>query len=334
VPLPRRLGLVDPRVFATRRGAARLGPPRALAEGMGILDALLGRLGYVKLSRYGLERSAEGRIATAGRQVFDDGNGGLIVGWRMDDPAPTVLEPLDVLARGAAGKPRDIKLGPATGKRRLTTRTPTLNGNEEEEWEWQLALARARADAEDVEVEADDVEPVAAVAARGLPQLVEIGTSQPVGVATLTPARGAHTLDDALVPSPPVLPSRGERLRVVAPPVSVFDEGTVPIDRARMARSSASPPRVTPHVMSAPRRPRTPKLVPAQEPDPRAAPMPEPDDITKVRIAPARAVPRPAELAAAAAEADAAPPTSSRFDSEITKTTLKKAPRRFSARLR
>ncbi|MCB9573299.1 MAG: hypothetical protein H6709_14555, partial [Kofleriaceae bacterium] len=65
---------------------------------MSILDALLARLGYVKLGRYGLALTPEGRIVTLRGLVLDDGYGTHVVGWRDQDLAPADLHAMVMTA--------------------------------------------------------------------------------------------------------------------------------------------------------------------------------------------------------------------------------------------
>lgn len=54
---------------------------------MSAIQALLQRWGFVKLSRYGLELTSDGRILSTRSAVLDDGTGGPIVGWHDGDVA-------------------------------------------------------------------------------------------------------------------------------------------------------------------------------------------------------------------------------------------------------
>jgi hypothetical protein len=51
---------------------------------MASLQGLLQRWGFVKLRRYGLELTRDGRIVST-RPVLDDGTGSRVVGWRDGD---------------------------------------------------------------------------------------------------------------------------------------------------------------------------------------------------------------------------------------------------------
>ncbi len=59
---------------------------------MSALDKLMTRLGYVKLGRFGLSLTAEGRILSMRPAALDDGFGGRIVGWEDGDLAAMELE--------------------------------------------------------------------------------------------------------------------------------------------------------------------------------------------------------------------------------------------------
>src|SRR5215207_3090812 len=59
---------------------------------MPAFDALLKRFGFVKLTRYGLVLTPEGRIMSLRPAVLDDGLGGRIVGWADGDLAAMELQ--------------------------------------------------------------------------------------------------------------------------------------------------------------------------------------------------------------------------------------------------
>ena len=59
---------------------------------MGAIQNLLGKLGYVKLDRYGLLLTPDGRVLSQRPAVLDDGLGGRIVGWEDGDLAAMELE--------------------------------------------------------------------------------------------------------------------------------------------------------------------------------------------------------------------------------------------------
>jgi hypothetical protein len=85
-----------------------IGAAAAWLGGMTLLDSLLSRLGYAKLSKFGLALAPSGRVRSVHRTLHDDGGGGPIVGWSPDDneaaqlpvwssqpalPAPAAIEP-------------------------------------------------------------------------------------------------------------------------------------------------------------------------------------------------------------------------------------------------
>ena len=59
---------------------------------MGAIHNLLERLGYVKLGRYGLLLTPDGRILSQRPAILDDGGGNKIVGWQESDLAAMELE--------------------------------------------------------------------------------------------------------------------------------------------------------------------------------------------------------------------------------------------------
>jgi hypothetical protein len=59
---------------------------------MPAIESVLQRLGYVKLDRFGLVLTPEGRIMSLRPAVLDDGLGGKIVGWQEGDLAAMELE--------------------------------------------------------------------------------------------------------------------------------------------------------------------------------------------------------------------------------------------------
>ncbi|MBC7973836.1 MAG: hypothetical protein H7138_02540, partial [Myxococcales bacterium] len=58
---------------------------------MGAIQHLLQRLGFVKLGRFGLELTPDGRILSTRPAVLTDGAGGRIVGWEDQDLAAAEL---------------------------------------------------------------------------------------------------------------------------------------------------------------------------------------------------------------------------------------------------
>jgi len=77
---------------------------------MASLDKMMERLGYVKLERFGLALTADGRVMSLRPTVLDDGVGNKIVGWEDGDLAAMELEPWEA-SRSTAAPPRMLALG-------------------------------------------------------------------------------------------------------------------------------------------------------------------------------------------------------------------------------
>jgi len=148
---------------------------------MSAIDSVMKRLGFVKLDRYGLVLTPEGRIMSLRPAVLDDGLGGRIVGWQADDLAAMELQkweparpaPNAAAATRVAGSPP----GPIVFPRATAPVPPPVTAPvpvpvpvvamavnavvapapiaeaagvaagpqvEEDDWEWEIALARAR----------------------------------------------------------------------------------------------------------------------------------------------------------------------------------------------
>lgn len=135
---------------------------------MTLVDRLLKRLGLVKLSRFGLVLTAEGRIMSlrpARSAVLDDGFGGRIVGWHDSDLAAMELEqvPLAPAPQRAVAPAVAISLPPVPpppvpkAPPVVAVAAPVVAVAEEmdeDDWEWHIALARARAVAEEADQKA------------------------------------------------------------------------------------------------------------------------------------------------------------------------------------
>jgi hypothetical protein len=80
---------------------------------MGAIHNLLERFGYVKLGRYGLLLTPDGRILSQRPAVLDDGLGSKIVGWQDDDLAAMELEKWEP-PRPARKKATAIRVAAAT----------------------------------------------------------------------------------------------------------------------------------------------------------------------------------------------------------------------------
>jgi hypothetical protein len=146
---------------------------------MPAIDSLMKRLGYVKLSSYGLVLTPEGRVLSMRPAALDDGLGGRIVGWREGDLAAMELEkweparpaPKAAVATRVAVAPRppvptmvvrETSLPPTVAQvpsmRPAPVAVPVKVAPEpvveEDDWEWTIAIARARAAADEVELAA------------------------------------------------------------------------------------------------------------------------------------------------------------------------------------
>jgi hypothetical protein len=152
---------------------------------MGAIHRLLERLGLVKLDRYGLLLTPDGRIMASRPAILDDGLGGRIVGWLDEDLAAMELEkweraqparkpasvarvappvaPMTAPARppvpqapmvAPAGKLPGIATAPVAAPvapAMVPAPRPPPEPPEDEDWEWTIAMARARAAADDTE---------------------------------------------------------------------------------------------------------------------------------------------------------------------------------------
>lgn len=140
---------------------------------MPAIENVMKRLGFVKLSKYGLILTPEGRIMTLRPEVLDDGQGGKIVGWRDRDLAAAELARYEapavtraVAIPVAITPPKAFRVSPPIPTTPVLPPLPRapipvpppvvamnvapLAEPEEDEWEWEIALARARAVTEEV----------------------------------------------------------------------------------------------------------------------------------------------------------------------------------------
>lgn len=138
---------------------------------MPAIQTLMKRLGFVKLSQYGLVLTPEGRIMSLRPAILDDGLGGKIVGWPDNDLAAMELqqwEPARPAAREAVAtrvavpppplplpRPAPAPVAPAPVVVAPAVAQPEQT--DEDEWEWEIALARARVAAEEAEAAAASV---------------------------------------------------------------------------------------------------------------------------------------------------------------------------------
>lgn len=208
---------------------------------MGAIQNLLGKLGYVKLDRYGLLLTPDGRVLSQRPAVLDDGLGGRIVGWEDGDlaameleqweparpakkratarrvavaMAPTIPAPArpavplaaKVVAPAAAVVAPAAAVVAAPAPAPAVVAPPTSAraveaADEPEDDDWEWVIAIARARAA-----ADDVETAAAA-----PKFIPVQT-QPMAVvakpAAAMPVPAKHAV--AAKPVPPPLPPPGE----------------------------------------------------------------------------------------------------------------------------
>jgi hypothetical protein len=190
---------------------------------MRAIDSLMKKLGLVKLDRYGLALTPEGRVMSMRPAVLDDGFGGRIVGWEDGDLAAAELEAWPAAARPRpAAPPPPVRTAPlAVAAPPMVARpaAPVVAGErEEDDWEWTIAIARARAAAEDTE-------------------------------QALTPPPATPTARSASARTTPIV-NRGRAASATATPVSsrAASASATPVS-SRAASASATP--VSSHVASA-----------------------------------------------------------------------------------
>ncbi|MBL0216107.1 MAG: hypothetical protein IPQ07_19770 [Myxococcales bacterium] len=152
------------------------------------------KLGYVKLSSYGLVLTPEGRVLSMRPAALDDGLGHRIVGWQDGDLAAMELDkweparpaPKAAVATRVAASPPQLPTRPFSAAPSaipgmvvretslpitvaqvptikqpapapMTARAPIVAPEpvvEEDDWEWTIAIARARAAADEAELAA------------------------------------------------------------------------------------------------------------------------------------------------------------------------------------
>ena len=216
---------------------------------MAAIQDLLERLGFVKLNRYGLVLTPEGRILSMRPAVMDDGMGGRIVGWRDTDlvaaemgqweaakPVPVTRvasapPPLPTVARPIAPPPppRITAAAPIVPVMPVMAVAPKAE-EPEDDWEWTIALARARAAAEEVAVAAA---PLVTPPARRTRQ------------DTVPPAPVMRTQPMAVVAAPrPELPRAAQ---IVALPRAASPRTIIPVPKLVTMKA---PPRFEPVVRS------------------------------------------------------------------------------------
>lgn len=129
-------------------------------------QGLLQRWGFVKLRRYGLELTPDGRILSTRPAVLDDGTGNPIVGWRDGDVSiwkfsswraeatAEATEGAPVASPVAMPQPAAPPVAPAPARPSAAVMAADVAGEptlDEDDWEWTIALARARASVDEAE---------------------------------------------------------------------------------------------------------------------------------------------------------------------------------------
>lgn len=126
-------------------------------QSMPAIHHLMKRFGFVRLDRYGLVLTPEGRIMSLRPAVLDDGLGGKIVGWQEGDLATMELEPWEpyrpAAQRAVASRVAITMLPTPIPAAPVAVAVPVAPEPvvDEDEWEWEIALARARVAADEVQ---------------------------------------------------------------------------------------------------------------------------------------------------------------------------------------
>ena len=168
---------------------------------MPAIQHLLQRLGFVKLDRFGLELTAEGRILSKRPTVLDDGGGTPVVGWQDGDFAVSELRTWQPIVKSltlpAAPRTRAAMIPPVISATSEAPAAPSARvmavavaGEpvvDEDDWEWTIALARARASGEATQpvprtrVASSRTRPIAVVAMKDPASSSEWPKTAPIG---------------------------------------------------------------------------------------------------------------------------------------------------------
>jgi hypothetical protein len=176
---------------------------------MPAITHLMKRLGFVKLDRYGLVLTPEGRIMSLRPTVLDDGLGGKVVGWQEGDLAAMELdawEPFRPASQRAVASRVAITMLPAPVSVPVPARAPVAVAPEpvveEDEWEWEIALARARVAADEVQTTVAALTPRRTTptpppipATRTLPMPVVTMTAEPMSSGQWPKTEPVGTID-------------------------------------------------------------------------------------------------------------------------------------------
>lgn len=213
------------------------------------LESLMKRLGFVRLARYGLVLTPEGRIMSLRPVILDDGLGGRIVGWPDHDLAAMELqkwEPVRPAPQTAVATRLAVPASPANPD------VAQPADSDEDEWEWEIALARARAAAEEVEQAA-----ASARAPRARPNTIP----PPLTVVQIPPRRPTEPIatiefEDRTQPSSEIVKVARIAPRPVLPPVPPPTVIPIPKLPSIKDRASQIQPVVSPAVPVRPSRTR------------------------------------------------------------------------------
>ena len=196
---------------------------------MPAIDRLMKKLGYVKLSAFGLVLTPEGRVLSMRPAVLDDGLGGKIVGWQDGDLAAAELERWGAAQPAQPARPAPkpavaTRVAPPTVPQMVVREqqvpatvapiptlikpatpakaVPVVNvapqpPAEEDDWEWTIAIARARAAAEEAQDAAVSAAAAAtkAVAAMPAPSKPTPAKTLPIAKVAAVPAPAAPGMD-------------------------------------------------------------------------------------------------------------------------------------------
>jgi len=211
---------------------------------MPAIDQLMKRLGFVKIARYGLVLTPEGRIMSLRPVVLDDGLGGRIVGWPDGDLAAMELQKWEparpaskpAVATRLAVPPPPIPLKPMVISQPVqiapipvlapVAAAPVVAPApqvEEDEWEWEIALARARAAAEEVEQAAAALRPRTRSNTVPPPMTLPVVMIPPVAPASVTTVEyDDKTVETVTITNRPRVPAE----RPLATPIGVRKQPT------------------------------------------------------------------------------------------------------------
>lgn len=227
---------------------------------MPAIQHLLQRLGFVKLSRYGLALSPDGRILSNRPAVLDDGAGNAVVGWLDGDfavselatwspgcapngrfpppkPSPRLVAPVEPRMIPAASQPSAAVM-PAP--------VAAPPGVEDDDWEWTIALAKARASGETTapvprtRAQTSKTRPMPAVAVKDPATSGEWPATAPLGAIDYD----SKPIVVAARATP--VPERLARPRTAPPVAPPAKASPPPVTRRAQARTEPVLPQITP----------------------------------------------------------------------------------------